>query len=181
MSAPDQILNTTITDFLITIPAETKQLLELAYRIYADGNCDTAGNGTWAVIIIDNKDHKTSLSGHEAATTSNRMEMTAVLKALQHVNSLLTDKTRAYVTLHVECASTYCSNTLREWIHDWVQSDFDNRKNADLLRELYKFVVMFGERLKVRWTSRTYNNHLIECDKLINARRQQLTNITKCT
>ena len=52
-------------------------------NIYTDGSCDgNPGKGGWAAIIT-NDDKRTVVSGNEAHTTNNRMELTAVIKGLE--------------------------------------------------------------------------------------------------
>jgi ribonuclease HI len=60
----------------------------LTYRIaeiYTDGSCHTQQKaGAWAAIIhMDGK--KTILKGTEGSTTHNRMELLAVIKAIEHI------------------------------------------------------------------------------------------------
>ncbi len=54
-------------------------------EIFTDGSCHTQLRiGAWAsILIIDNQ--KTTLSGYEKDTTHNRMELKAVIKALEFV------------------------------------------------------------------------------------------------
>src|SRR3989338_3686001 len=53
--------------------------------IYTDGSClGNPGPGGWAALII-NDDKETVLKGHEPHTTNNRMEMTAMIKALDWI------------------------------------------------------------------------------------------------
>ena len=55
-------------------------------EIYTDGSCHTqSGIGAWVAIILAEKE-KITLSGSEANTTNNRMELTAVLKAMEYVS-----------------------------------------------------------------------------------------------
>lgn len=61
--------------------------------IYTDGSCNTQNLlGAWAAIVLDGAE-KTVLSGKEANTTHNRMELMAVIKALTFVN---VDKVTVY-------------------------------------------------------------------------------------
>lgn len=56
-------------------------------EIYTDGSClkNPGGKGGWAAIIL-NKDQKQIICGNEFKTTSNRMEMRAILGALRWSN-----------------------------------------------------------------------------------------------
>ena len=54
-------------------------------KIYTDGSCiGNPGKGGWAAIIIENGKRKI-ISGSESYTTNNRMELIAVIKALNAV------------------------------------------------------------------------------------------------
>lgn len=62
---------------------QTKQ-----YEIYTDGSCiGNPGPGGWAAIFLikNNKEPIAILKGHKSDTTNNRMEMTAVIEALNYV------------------------------------------------------------------------------------------------
>ena len=57
-----------------------------AYGVYTDGSClGNPGPGGWAAIIINEKGEKQSLGGHIDSTTNNRMEITAVIQALETI------------------------------------------------------------------------------------------------
>ncbi|MBI2935340.1 MAG: ribonuclease HI, partial [Chloroflexi bacterium] len=52
-------------------------------RIFTDGACVTERkDGGWAALLLENGQRKV-LSGREGKTTSNRMELTAAIKALE--------------------------------------------------------------------------------------------------
>src|SRR5581483_10124225 len=53
---------------------------------YADGSCvGNPGPGGWGVVIVAPDGTETELSGWESRTTNNRMEITAALEALRHL------------------------------------------------------------------------------------------------
>ena len=52
-------------------------------KIYTDGACSkNPGPGGWGAVLIY-KSHRKEISGADAQTTNNRMELTAVIKALE--------------------------------------------------------------------------------------------------
>jgi cyclic pyranopterin phosphate synthase len=54
-------------------------------EVYTDGSCETdTGKGGWGVLLLKAQ-RRIALSGHEDKTTSNRMELTAAIKALEEV------------------------------------------------------------------------------------------------
>tara|TARA_Y100001960_G_scaffold31763_4_gene28049 strand:- start:16759 stop:17154 length:396 start_codon:yes stop_codon:yes gene_type:complete len=53
------------------------------FEIYTDGSCSgNPGPGGWGVVLFENQ-NQYDLSGGEAATTNNRMELTAVIRGLE--------------------------------------------------------------------------------------------------
>ncbi len=102
-------------------------------RITTDGACKgNPGPGGWAAILHWNGTEKI-LSGAEAHTTNNRMEMTAALKALEALNR------PAAVTLVTD--SKYLLEGMTKWIHGWKRNGWRNAakdpvKNADLWQAL---------------------------------------------
>ena len=100
--------------------------------VYTDGACSgNPGPGGWGAILIY-KGAEKELSGGEKHTTNNRMELTAVIRAL----ALL--KEPCAVTLYTD--SQYISRALNEgWLKRWKSAGFTKKgglKNADLWREL---------------------------------------------
>ena len=100
--------------------------------IYTDGACSgNPGPGGWGAILIYNGIEK-EISGGEADTTNNRMELTGVIRAL----SLL--KEPCAVTLYTD--SQYISRAINEgWLKKWKAAGFTKKgglKNAELWREL---------------------------------------------
>ena len=77
-------------------------------EIHTDGACiGNPGPGGWAAIVVEDG-RETELSGREADTTNNRMEMTAVISGLDHVPDA------SPVTISSD--STYVINTMtRNW------------------------------------------------------------------
>lgn len=97
--------------------------------IYTDGACrGNPGPGGWGALLLFGEREKT-LSGGEALTTNNRMELLAAINALE----ALTRPCR--VELHTD--SQYVRNGVTEWIHNWkkrgwLTADKKPVKNADL-------------------------------------------------
>ena len=79
--------------------------------IYADGACrGNPGPGGWGAWLKSGK-HEKELFGGEAATTNNRMELTAVIEALASL------KRPSTVTIYTD--SEYVKNGITTWIHGW--------------------------------------------------------------
>ena len=101
--------------------------------IYTDGACKgNPGVGGWGALLELNGREK-ELCGGERLTTNNRMELTAVIRALEAL------KRRCSVQLHTD--SKYVQQGITEWIHNWKKrgwrtTDKKPVKNDDLWREL---------------------------------------------
>src|SRR5690606_19684087 len=97
--------------------------------IYTDGACKgNPGPGGWGALLLAGG-HEKEIFGGEPHTTNNRMELTAVIRALQTL-------TRACpVAIHTD--SQYVKNGIETWIHGWRRNGWKTAdrkpvKNADL-------------------------------------------------
>ncbi|MGB7183677.1 MAG: ribonuclease HI [Burkholderiaceae bacterium] len=112
--------------------------------IYTDGACKgNPGPGGWGALIIC-ADAAKELFGGEPNTTNNRMELLAVIRALESIN----DRT----DLAVYTDSQYVQKGITEWITGWQKRGWKTSankpvKNADLWREL----LAQSERHNVQW------------------------------
>lgn len=101
--------------------------------IYTDGACKgNPGVGGWGALLEYNGRSR-ELFGGEAHTTNNRMELTAVIRALEALRH------RCRVRLHTD--SQYVQLGISTWIHSWKKrgwktADRNPVKNADLWRRL---------------------------------------------
>ena len=102
-------------------------------EIYADGACKgNPGPGGWGALLTANGKVK-EMFGGEHKTTNNRMELMAVISALE------TLKRPCSVTLYTD--SQYVQKGISEWIHAWKRrgwktADRKPVKNEDLWRRL---------------------------------------------
>ncbi len=101
--------------------------------IYTDGACrGNPGPGGWGALLQAGP-HEKALCGGEAHTTNNRMELTAVIRALQAL------KRPTAVQIHTD--SQYVQKGISEWIHNWkrrgwLTADKQPVKNVDLWKTL---------------------------------------------
>ncbi|MCM8729433.1 ribonuclease HI [Hephaestia sp. GCM10023244] len=113
-------------------------------EIATDGACKgNPGPGGWGAVIRSGTREK-DLSGGVADTTNNRMELTAVIEAL---NAL---KRPCHVILSTD--SRYVMDGLTKWIHGWRRNGWKTAarkpvKNADLWQAL----VAATERHRIEW------------------------------
>lgn len=102
-------------------------------EIYTDGACKgNPGPGGWGAMLRLG-DQVKELHGGERATTNNRMELTAVIRALEAL------KRPCQVRLHTD--SQYVQKGISQWIHDWKRrgwrtADKKPVKNDDLWKRL---------------------------------------------
>ena len=102
-------------------------------EVFTDGACSgNPGPGGWGAILRYGETEK-ELSGGEAATTNNRMEMMAAIAALEAL------KRPSQVKLHTD--SQYVKNGITQWIHNWKRSGWrtaDKKpvKNVELWQRL---------------------------------------------
>ncbi|WP_260928315.1 ribonuclease HI [Novosphingobium sp. 9] len=122
--------------------------------IFTDGACKgNPGPGGWGVLLRMGE-HEKEMSGGEADTTNNRMEMTATIKAL----NALTEP--CDVTLHTD--SKYVIDGITKWVHGWKKKGWVNAskqpvRNADLWHDL----IEAAGRHKVDWQwVRGHNGHV---------------------
>lgn len=112
--------------------------------IYTDGACKgNPGPGGWGAVLRAGGRER-ELFGGEPLTTNNRMELTAVIRALEAL-------TRACdIDLYTD--SQYVKQGIETWIHGWKRngwrtSDKKPVKNAELWRELDAL----AQRHTIRW------------------------------
>ena len=116
--------------------------------IYTDGACSgNPGPGGWAAVL-QYGDKTRELSGGEAQTTNNRMELLAVIAALGSL------KRRCTVTLYTD--SAYVKNGITAWIHNWKARGWRTAakapvKNVDLWQQLDALVSGGGHTIHWHW------------------------------
>ena len=108
-------------------------MTEATVEVYADGACrGNPGTGGWGVLLCAGGSEK-ELCGGEPATTNNRMELTAVIRALEAL--------QPGAAVRVYTDSQYVQKGISGWIHDWKRrgwrtADRKPVKNVDLWMRL---------------------------------------------
>jgi len=131
--------------------------------IYTDGACShNPGPGGWGAVLMFGSNEK-EISGYEAHTTNNRMELTAAIKALEAL------KEPCKVSLYSDSAylvNTFKQNWLEKWQRNgWKTSNKGPVENQDLWKQLLELTGKHTvEWVKVKGHSdNEYNNR---CDRL---------------
>jgi len=109
-------------------------------NIYTDGACSkNPGPGGWACVVFNPIDKIVTdcYTQEEEETTNNRMEIEAILMALELAITKYKDK----VCL-IWSDSAYCVNMFNEWIVNWAKNNWTNSskevvKNFDLVQKLW--------------------------------------------
>ena len=122
-------------------------------EIFTDGACSgNPGPGGWGAILRTGT-HEKELSGGERATTNNRMELMAAIRAFEALKSPST------VTIHTD--SRYVMDGVTKWIVNWKKNGWrtaDKKpvKNEDLWRALDTAVA--PHKVTWRWV-KGHNGH----------------------
>ena len=123
-------------------------------EIFTDGACKgNPGPGGWGALLRVGR-HEKELSGGEADTTNNRMELTAAIRALEALIE------PCAITLHSD--SKYVLDGITRWVHGWQKNGWKNAskqpvRNADLWHEL----IAAAKQHRVEWVwVKGHNGHV---------------------
>ena len=138
--------------------------------IYTDGACSgNPGPGGWAAILRY-RDTEKCISGGEKATTNNRMELTAAIKALECLREpciveLWSDSKYVIDGLEKGWAASWRKN-------GWIKSDRKPALNTELWQQLLDLASQ--HEMRYHWikghAENEYNNR---CDKMAVAERDK--------
>ena len=142
-----------------------------AVEIYTDGACSgNPGMGGWAAVLLY-QGHKKEISGAQANTTNNRMELTAIIEGLKMLKEPCT------VTVYSDSAYSV-EPFLKNWISGWIARGWrtaskDEVKNVDLWQELLSLKEIHDVAfVKVKGHADNELNN--RCDELARAAIKQL-------
>ena len=113
-------------------------------KLYTDGACSgNPGPGGWAALLISNNNEK-MLSGHEAHTTNNRMELQAAIQGLKGL------KFGCEVILYTD--SQYVKKGMTEWIGNWKKRQWKTSDNKPIKnQDLWMMLDLEVARHQVSW------------------------------
>ncbi len=124
------------------------------YILHTDGACSgNPGPGGWGATILSPKGALSELSGHERDTTNNRMELMAIIRALEAIPEgsaaqIITD-------------SQYAKNGMTQWIHGWKRKGWKSSTGGDVKnRDLWERLDDLCSRRRLEWKwVRGHNGH----------------------
>ncbi len=137
---------------------------------YTDGGCEpNPGKGTWAFICL--KPYIVN-SGSDPKTTSNQMELTAIIRAIENAMEQRADAVDIYSD------SQYCVKGFNEWMAGWARKGWvkyygDKKgpvKNMALWQKLYAYRVKYAQVMPIRltWVKGHNGDEYNEfCDELV--------------
>jgi ribonuclease HI len=124
--------------------------------IYTDGAClGNPGPGGWAAIVGRTNFSIQELGGVEKNTTNNRMELLAVIQALEFLLEAFDDYGSSIVIVHSD--SSYVVQGASKWIHGWKKRDWKNSetgdevKNKDLWMRFDEINFKLSKKIKIDW------------------------------
>lgn len=139
--------------------------------VFTDGAAEpNPGPGGWGVVHVENDRIVREEWGHEPSTTSNRMELMALMAACR----IVPPGTRTVVYSD----SRLCVSTFTEWAPSWEARGWKRKtgeiKNLDLVQELYRILKKRPE-LELCWIKAHAGNRWNEyADSLATAYRRKV-------
>jgi len=143
---------------------DTKNII----TIYTDGSCHTQNKiGGWATILLINEE-EIMLSGHVPKTTHNRMELLAVIKAIEYIEN----HKLGYQTIIVKSDSQYVVR-IKERKEKLKAAEFVTKKgndikNKDLIVQLIHYIETLNlefVKVKAHQKKTDIRNYNIDVDK----------------
>ena len=116
----------------------------MTIKIYTDGACSgNPGKGGWGALIQEHN-NETKINGSEQNTTNNRMELTAVIKALE-----LFEKS---VEIEIYTDSKYVMQGITEWIKNWKNNQWKTSQKKDVKnKDLWVLLDQASEKHIIKW------------------------------
>lgn len=131
-------------------------------EIFTDGACSGNPGAGGFGVILRREDREKEISGCEPMTTNNRMELTAVIKALEAL------KKPCKVKLVTD--SNYVVQGMTSWIFQWMRNNWKNSQKQQVLnRDLWEQLLSLSHLHDIRWVwIKGHNEHAENerCDKL---------------
>ena len=124
--------------FLFDMETENKVV------IYTDGACSgNPGVGGWGAVLCYGNNKK-EISGFDANSTNNKMELTAIIKALEQL------KKQCEVVVFTD--SKYVKDGITQWIIGWQQNDWKNSKKEEVKnKHLWLKLLELSNQHNIQW------------------------------
>lgn len=141
------------------------------YKIYTDGACSgNPGPGGWAAIILQNS-NEICLAGSNKKTTNNKMELKALIKALEYSNKLSKEKA---IELEIFSDSKYIVDGINIWLNKWKKNNWKNSENKtikNLKQWQYLDKLLFDKKYVIKWVKgHDKDKYNIKVDKLARSK-----------
>ncbi|MBE6453216.1 MAG: ribonuclease HI [Alphaproteobacteria bacterium] len=136
-------------------------------EIFTDGACSgNPGAGGWGAILRYGNIEK-ELSGGEAHTTNNRMELQAVISALSAL------KKECQIILYTD--SKYVMDGVNQWLPNWKINDWKttNKKSAVKNIDLWQSLDTLLSKHKIKWVWVKGHNGHVENERVDKLAREQ--------
>ncbi len=148
-----------------SIPSPEKHV-----TIYSDGGCHgNPGPGGWAAVLVYGERTR-EISGGESATTNNRMELLAAIRALEAL------KEPCVVSFHTD--SKYVKSGITEWLRKWKAAGWRARSRNPVKNiDLWQALDLAASRHQIQWKwvrGHAGNKFNEQCDRLAT---EQITHI----
>ena len=132
-------------------------------NIYTDGSSiGNPGPGGYGIImVLENNAYKKEVSQGFSLTTNNRMELLAVIVALENIKIISSN-------VEVFTDSKYVSDAVeKKWVFEWEKLNFKKKKNPDLWK---RFLIIYRKHNVTFTWIKGHNNHPENerCDYLAN-------------
>lgn len=113
-------------------------------EIYADGACSgNPGVGGYGAILRSGEREK-ELSGCEEMTTNNRMEILAVISALEAL--------KKPCRVRITSDSNYVVKGMNEWINEWIRKNWKTAQKKEVLnRDLWERLLRASAPHEIEW------------------------------
>ncbi|MDD2296697.1 MAG: ribonuclease HI [Sphaerochaetaceae bacterium] len=117
--------------------------------VFTDGGCSgNPGPGGWAFVINDGENGLVEQSGGESQTTNNRMELQAVIKALEYISINL----KPVTSIQIHTDSQYVKNGITLWIHTWKKNGWRTAAKAPVKNKEYWMALdSLASKLPITW------------------------------
>ncbi len=114
-------------------------------KIFTDGGAiGNPGPGGWGAVVFDETSKKViELAGKEDKTTNNRMEMMAIIKALENAPDGL-------ITVYSD--SKYTITGITQWVFGWEKNDWKTKNKTDVLnKDLWQKLINVTKDKEIEW------------------------------